>query len=102
MACSYKWSSIASIAWEYNSSAVNLLSSFAGSELQATNVSRIKAYKLWRMTESNKNLRDYSKDIITTPPGVILYETDIDADLDATPLADVPTSLSFKVPIEYG
>ena len=54
------------------------------------------------MTQSNKNLRDYTKDIIATQPGVDLSEIDIDADLETNIPPEVPSSLSFKVPIESG
>ncbi len=62
----------------------------------------MKAYKLWRMTKSKNNLRDYTKDTIATQPAVILIEDELDAELDAISLPDVPSSLSFKVPIESG
>lgn len=62
----------------------------------------MKAYKLWRMTEPNKNLRDYTKDTIATQPGVLVCEADADADLDAIATPDVPLSLSFKVPLDHG
>jgi 23S rRNA pseudouridine1911/1915/1917 synthase len=54
------------------------------------------------MTESNKNLRDYTKDIIATQPSVILCEADIDTDLETNLPIDTPSALSFKVPTEYG
>jgi 23S rRNA pseudouridine1911/1915/1917 synthase len=54
------------------------------------------------MTESNKNLRDYTKDIIVTEPGVLLTDDDNDVDIETISLPDVDIPLSFKVPIEYG
>jgi 23S rRNA pseudouridine1911/1915/1917 synthase len=62
----------------------------------------MKAYKLWRMTKSKNNLRDYTKDTCATEPAVVLYEDETDTDLDSISIPDVPLSLSFKVPIEYG
>ena len=54
------------------------------------------------MTESDKILRDYTKDTIATQPRVLLNDDDTDADIDtiSPPEAEIP--LSFKVPIEYG
>jgi 23S rRNA pseudouridine1911/1915/1917 synthase len=54
------------------------------------------------MTKSKNNLSDYTKDTIATQPAVVLIEDETDSELDAFSLPDVPTSLSFKVPIEYG
>lgn len=62
----------------------------------------MKAYKLWRMTESNKNLRDYTKDTIATQSSVLLTDDDTDADIDTVSSSVVENSLSFKVPTEYG
>jgi 23S rRNA pseudouridine1911/1915/1917 synthase len=54
------------------------------------------------MTESDKNLHDYTKDTPATQTSVPLCDADIDADLDTSPLSDTPSVLSFKVPLEYG
>ncbi len=62
----------------------------------------MKAYKLWRMTESKKYLRDYTKVNIATQPSVNLSDIDSDTDLEIISTPEVSTSLSFKVPIEYG
>jgi 23S rRNA pseudouridine1911/1915/1917 synthase len=54
------------------------------------------------MTKSKNNFRDYTKDTIATEPTVILIEDETDTDLDSISTSDVPSSLSFKVPIDYG
>ena len=49
-------------------------------------------------------MSDYTKVTIATHPSVIECEvdTDTDLDLDTSPTGDVQSTLSFKVPIEYG
>jgi 23S rRNA pseudouridine1911/1915/1917 synthase len=58
------------------------------------------------MTESNKNLHDYTKVTPATQSGIPPHDTDsdpdADIDLDTVVLADEPSSLSFKVPLEHG
>ena len=54
------------------------------------------------MTKPNKNFHDYTKDTPATELTVLLCDADVEADLDAVELADAPSSLSFKVPLEYG
>jgi 23S rRNA pseudouridine1911/1915/1917 synthase len=54
------------------------------------------------MTKSKNNLSDYTKDTIATQPAVILIEDETDIELDAISLPAVPSSVSFKVPTEYG
>lgn len=88
------------MACEYSSSAEKFLSS--GVELHATNVSRRKAYKLWRMNLSNKNFRDYSKDTSAALSSVPLTDDEVDAELDTFSPPAATAALSFKVPNEYG
>ena len=47
-------------------------------------------------------MRDYTKDTIATPSGVLLCEADTDADLEPVALAEAPSLLTFKVPPDYG
>jgi 23S rRNA pseudouridine1911/1915/1917 synthase len=54
------------------------------------------------MTKSNINLRDYTKDTGITQSGVLMNEADLDTDIEAVTISDEPSSLSFKVPLEYG
>jgi len=54
------------------------------------------------MTEPIKNLRDYSKDTSATQSAIQICEADTDVDLEPISLPEVPETLSFIVPLEYG
>ncbi len=47
-------------------------------------------------------MHNYTKDTHATQPSVTPFDADADADLDAAALPEVPSALSFTVPLEYG
>jgi len=54
------------------------------------------------MTESNKNMHNYTKDTHVTQSSVPPFDADADVDLDIPLLPEALPALSFAVPIEYG